>query len=94
MVELASPEILASLVTLIALEIVLGIDNIVMIAVIANALPPAQRDQARLIGLALALITRLALLFVISWIAGLIQPLFTVYGQAFSGRDQIGRAHV
>lgn len=89
MVELASPEILASLVTLIALEIVLGIDNIVMIAVIANALPPAQRDQARLIGLALALITRLALLFVISWIAGLIQPLFTVYGQAFSGRDLI-----
>ena len=87
--DLVSPEILASLVTLTALEIVLGIDNIVMIAVIANALPPAERDRARLVGLALALITRLALLFVISWIAGLIQPLFTVFGQDFSGRDLI-----
>lgn len=87
--DLLSPEILASLVTLTALEIVLGIDNIVMIAVIANALPPAQREKARLVGLALALITRLALLFVISWIAGLIQPLVTLFGQSFSGRDLI-----
>jgi len=87
--ELFTPEILASLLTLTALEIVLGIDNIVMIAVIANALPPAQREQARLVGLGLALFTRLLLLFVISWIAGLIQPLFSVYGQSFSGRDLI-----
>lgn len=87
--DLVSPEILASLVTLIALEIVLGIDNIVMIAVIANALPEHQRDRARIIGLSLALITRLLLLFAISWIAGLVQPLFTVWGQSFSGRDFI-----
>jgi predicted tellurium resistance membrane protein TerC len=59
---IASPEIWASLVTLTALEIVLGIDNIVMIAVIANALPPEQRDRARLIGISLALITRLLLI--------------------------------
>jgi predicted tellurium resistance membrane protein TerC/nucleotide-binding universal stress UspA family protein len=84
-----SPEIWASLLTLTALEIVLGIDNIVMIAVIANALPPEQRDRARVIGLALALITRLLLLLAISWIAGLIQPLFTLFGQEISGRDLI-----
>lgn len=84
-----SPEIWASLVTLTALEIVLGIDNIVMIAVIANGLPPAQRDRARLLGLGLALFTRLLLLFTISWIAGLVQPLFTIWGQPFSGRDLI-----
>ena len=86
---LLSPEILASLVTLTALEIVLGIDNIVMIAVIANALPERQRDHARLVGLSLALITRLLLLFLISWIAGLVQPLFSAFGQPFSGRDLI-----
>ncbi len=87
--DLFTPEILASLVTLTALEIVLGIDNIVMIAVIANALPPAQRERARLVGLGLALFTRLILLFIISWVAGLVQPLFTVLGQSFSGRDLI-----
>jgi predicted tellurium resistance membrane protein TerC/nucleotide-binding universal stress UspA family protein len=86
---LLNPEILASLVTLTALEIVLGIDNIVMIAVIANALPERQRDQARLVGLGLALVTRLLLLFVISYIAGLVQPLFSFLGQPFSGRDLI-----
>lgn len=89
MTELFTAEILASLVTLTALEIVLGIDNIVMIAVIANALPPAQRERARLVGLGLALFTRLILLFIISWVAGLVQPLFTVFGQSFSGRDLI-----
>lgn len=89
MLDLITPEILASLVTLTMLEIVLGIDNIVMIAVIANALPAEQRDRARLVGLGLALFTRLLLLFIISWVAGLIQPLFTVLGQSFSGRDLI-----
>lgn len=87
--DFLTPEILVSLVTLTALEIVLGIDNIVMIAVIANALPERQRDQARLVGLSLALITRLLLLFLISWIAGLVQPLFSAFGQPFSGRDLI-----
>ena len=66
-----------------------AIDNIVMIAVIAGSLPPAQQRQARLIGLSIALITRLALLGAISWIAGLVQPLFAVAGQSFSGRDLI-----
>lgn len=86
---LYSPEIWASLVTLTALEVVLGIDNLVMIAVIAGGLPPAQRRHARLAGLSLALITRLLLLAAISWIAGLIEPLFTIAGQNFSGRDLI-----
>ncbi len=85
----ANPEVWASLVTLTALEIVLGIDNIVIIAIISNALPAEQRDRARRIGIALALITRLLLLFSISWIAGLVDPLFHVLGQPFSGRDLI-----
>jgi predicted tellurium resistance membrane protein TerC len=82
-------DIWASLITLTALEIVLGIDNIVIIAIIANSLPPHQRDKARLIGLSLALITRLLLLFTISWIASLTEPWITVLGQPFSGRDVI-----
>lgn len=80
-------EIVASLLTLTALEIVLGIDNIVVIAIIAATLPVHQRERARVIGLSLALITRLLLLFSISWIAGLTQPLFSLFGYAFSGRD-------
>jgi predicted tellurium resistance membrane protein TerC len=86
---LTSPEIWASLVTLTALEVVLGIDNLVMIAIVAGGLPPAQARQARLAGLGLALVTRLALLATISWIAGLIEPLFAIAGQNFSGRDLI-----
>lgn len=82
-------EIWASLVTLTALEIVLGIDNIVLIAIVSGALPAHQRDKARIIGLSIALITRLLLLFTITWIASLVQPLFTIAGQAFSGRDLI-----
>jgi predicted tellurium resistance membrane protein TerC len=78
-----------SLFTLTALEIVLGIDNIVIIAIISNALPEHQRDRARIIGLALALITRLLLLFSLSWLASLTAPLFHVFGQPFSGRDLI-----
>ena len=84
-----STEIWASLVTLTMLEIVLGIDNIVILAIISNGLPAHQRERARMIGLSLALLMRLALLFAISWIAGLVAPLFTVLGQGFSGRDLI-----
>jgi predicted tellurium resistance membrane protein TerC len=80
-------EILVSLFTLTALEIVLGIDNIVVIAIIAAALPVYQRDRARIIGLSLAMITRLLLLFTISWMASLVEPLFTVLEYSFSGRD-------
>lgn len=76
-----------SLLTLTGLEIVLGIDNIVVIAIIAATLPPHQRDKARIIGLALAMITRLLLLFTIAWMASLTSPLFEIAGKAVSGRD-------
>ena len=78
---------IASLLTLTALEVVLGIDNVVMIAVIAAGLPDAQRERARVVGLALALITRLLLLAAVSWVAGLVQPLVTIADRGFSGRD-------
>ena len=78
---------LLSLLTLTGLEIVLGIDNIVVIAIIAATLPVHQRDKARVIGLALAMITRLALLFTIAWIAGLTAPWIEVMGTTLSGRD-------
>jgi predicted tellurium resistance membrane protein TerC len=80
-------EILLSLLTLTSLEIVLGIDNIVVIAIIAATLPAHQRDRARVVGLSLAMITRLMLLFSIAWIAGLTQPMFTVGDVGVSGRD-------
>jgi predicted tellurium resistance membrane protein TerC len=84
---LFDPQIWIALITLTTLEIVLGIDNIVVLAIISNNLPLHQREKARYIGLSLALVMRLALLFAISWIAGLIHPIFTIYGQPFSGRD-------
>jgi predicted tellurium resistance membrane protein TerC len=80
-------EIALSLLTLTGLEIVLGIDNIVVIAIIAATLPVHQRDKARIIGLSLAMITRLLLLFSISWIAGLTAPIFEVRNFPVSGRD-------
>jgi predicted tellurium resistance membrane protein TerC len=87
--QLFDAEILASLVTLTALEVVLGIDNIVIIAIISGGLPEGQRDRARRLGIALALITRLLLLLSITWIAGLVDPLFHVGRQPVSGRDLI-----
>ena len=81
------PEIWASLLTLTALEIVLGIDNLVFIAILAGRLPAEQQNRARQIGLALALITRLALLASIAWIIGLTQPLFDLFGHPVSWRD-------
>jgi predicted tellurium resistance membrane protein TerC len=80
-------EVVVSLLTLTGLEIVLGIDNIVVIAIIVATLPVHRRDQARIIGLSLAMITRLLLLFSISWIAGLTKPMFEVGPYAVSGRD-------
>jgi predicted tellurium resistance membrane protein TerC len=85
----AQPETWMSLLTLTAMEIVLGIDNIVFIAILVNRLPEHERSKARQLGLLLALIFRLLLLSVISWIAGLTAPLITVIGFAFSGRDAI-----
>jgi predicted tellurium resistance membrane protein TerC len=86
---LLSTEIWASLVTLTVLEIVLGIDNIVILAIISNSLPPHLRERARLVGLSLALVMRIALLFAIAWIATLTTPLFAIAGQEFSGRDLV-----
>lgn len=86
---LSSPEIWASLLTLTALEIVLGIDNLVFIAILAARLPPVRQARARRVGLALALITRLALLVSIVWITRLTRPLFEVFGRAVSWRDLI-----
>src|SRR5262249_35402241 len=81
------PEIWASLLTLTALEIVLGIDNIVFIAILAGRLPAEQQKRARQIGLALALISRLALLASITWIISLTRPLFELFGHTVSWRD-------
>ncbi|KYC11521.1 hypothetical protein AGQ53_07940 [Salmonella enterica subsp. enterica] len=86
---LMDPSIWVGLLTLVVLEIVLGIDNLVFIAILADKLPPKQRDKARLIGLSLALIMRLALLSIISWLVTLTKPLFTVWDFTFSGRDLI-----
>jgi predicted tellurium resistance membrane protein TerC len=91
MLEIFSAENLIALLTLTSLEIVLGIDNIVFIAIIAGRLKPEQRNSARLIGLGLAVITRLMLLFTLSWMASLTDPVVTMplMGRELSGRDII-----
>ena len=86
---LTSPEAWIALGTLTALEIVLGIDNIIFISILVGRLPTPQRNLARKIGLMLAMGTRLALLFSIVWIATLTQPWFSILGQDISGRDII-----
>jgi predicted tellurium resistance membrane protein TerC len=86
---LQDAEIWASLLTLTALEIVLGIDNIVFISILAGRMPPERRPQVRRVGLSLALLTRLALLASISWIIGLTRPLFELMGQPVSWRDMV-----
>ena len=86
---LTSPEAWIALATLTTLEIVLGIDNIVFISVLADRLPPEQRLKARQLGLALAMITRILLLFSITWIMRLTTVLFTIFGHGVSGRDVI-----
>jgi predicted tellurium resistance membrane protein TerC len=86
---LTDPQIWASLVTLTALEIVLGIDNLVFIAIVAGRLPSERQNRARRVGLALALITRLALLASIVWIIGLTRPVFELVGQPVSWRDMV-----
>lgn len=75
--------------TLTALELVLGIDNIIFISILVDKLPPAQREIARRIGLFLAMFMRIGLLFLLSWMVGLTTPLFTVLTQELSGRDLI-----
>uniref|UniRef100_A0A6V7KES9 Uncharacterized protein n=1 Tax=Bracon brevicornis TaxID=1563983 RepID=A0A6V7KES9_9HYME len=86
---LLDPSIWAGLLTLVVLEIVLGIDNLVFIAILADKLPPKQRDKARVIGLSLALLMRLGLLSLISLMVKLTNPLITIAGYGFSVRDMI-----
>lgn len=90
MIELlTSPEAWAALLTLTALEIVLGIDNVIFLSVIVSRIPPKQAKRARQIGLALAVIFRIALLTVLVWLIGLTEPVLTVQDFAFSWRDII-----
>jgi predicted tellurium resistance membrane protein TerC len=80
---------LISLLTLASLEIVLGIDNVIFIAILAGRLPRDQQDRARRLGISMAVITRIALLLGITWVMGLTRPLFSVAGVAFSGKQLI-----
>ncbi|UFU06452.1 TerC family protein [Ruania halotolerans] len=92
MESLASPDVWIALATLLALELVLGVDNVVFISILANRLPAEQRQKARVLGLALALVMRIILLFFASWIVGLTDPFFAIGGVdalTFSGRDLI-----
>jgi predicted tellurium resistance membrane protein TerC len=86
---IADPGAWAALVTLTAMEIVLGIDNVVFIAVLVSKLPAAQRERARRVGLSLALIFRIALLTLLAWLIGLTEPVFTILGEGVSWRDII-----
>ena len=86
---LANPQIWIAFATLTALELVLGIDNIIFIAILVDKLAREKRELARRIGLFMAMFTRIGLLLVLAWITGLVEPLFAVFGQAFSGRSLI-----
>ena len=86
---MSDPSAWVGLLTLIVLEIVLGIDNLVFIAILAEKLPPEQRNTARIVGLMLALLMRLILLASIAWVVTLTDPLFHIFDHAFSGRDLI-----
>ena len=86
---IVSPEAWIALATLTALEIVLGIDNIIFISILVSRLPEHQREFGRRVGLALAMLTRLALLFSIAWVMGLKEAWFTIFEQEISGRDTI-----
>jgi len=90
MIELLTdPQAWMAFLTLTALELVLGIDNIIFISILVDKLPPAQRPFARRVGLFMAMFMRLGLLLALSWIVGMVAPLFTVLGQEISGRDLI-----
>jgi predicted tellurium resistance membrane protein TerC len=86
---ITDPQAWIGFATLTLLEIVLGIDNIVFISILADKLPEAQRGRARVVGLALAMLTRILLLFSLTWIIRLTAPLFVVLGQDISGRDLV-----
>jgi predicted tellurium resistance membrane protein TerC len=86
---ITDPQAWIALITLTAIEIVLGIDNIIFISIMAGKLPAALRRKARLVGLSLAMFIRIALLFSLVWMMRLTTPLFALFGQEFSGRDLI-----
>jgi predicted tellurium resistance membrane protein TerC len=86
---LADPQAWIAFITLVALEIVLGVDNIIFISILSGKLPAAQQGRARYAGLSLALVMRVILLFSLSWVIALTAPLFAVLGHAVSGRDLI-----
>ncbi len=86
---LTDPQTWIAFATLTALELVLGIDNIIFISILVDKLPPEKREFARRIGLFMAMFMRIGLLLVLSVIVGLVDPLFTAFGQAISGRDLI-----
>jgi predicted tellurium resistance membrane protein TerC len=87
--QLLTTDNLVALLTLSVMEIVLGVDNVIFIAILVGKLPAAQQETARRLGLTLALGIRIGLLLMISWVMGLTQPLFTLFGHGFSGRDLI-----
>jgi len=90
MIELLSdPQVWIAFLTLTALELVLGIDNVIFISILVDKLPSERRDLARRIGLFLAMFMRIGLLFLLSWIIGLTEPLFSLFRQEISGRDLI-----
>ncbi len=86
---LADPQIWIAFATLTVLELVLGIDNVIFISILSGKLPAEQQSKARFIGLTLALVMRVILLFSLSWVIGLTAPLFAVFGQEVSGRDLV-----
>jgi predicted tellurium resistance membrane protein TerC len=86
---ITSPEAWIAFATLTALELVLGIDNIIFISILVDKLPPEKREIARRIGLFMAMFMRIGLLLVLSWIVGLVEPMLTVLGHEVSGRDAI-----
>lgn len=86
---LTDPQAWIAFLTLVALELVLGIDNVIFISILAGKLPAAQQQRARVTGLGMAVLSRILLLFSLSWIIGLSAPLFTVFEYEISGRDVI-----
>ena len=86
---LTNPEAWIAFATLTALELVLGIDNIIFISILVDKLPKEKRELARKIGLFMAMFMRIGLLLVLAWVVGLVEPLFTVFAQEISGRDLI-----
>ena len=86
---ISDPTVWIALLTLVALEIVLGIDNLVFISILSNRLPEDQRAFGRKAGLALALVTRLMLLASLAWIVTLVEPVLSIFGQSLSWRDMI-----